>query len=191
MTLPHSRIAWTCLLLALLAGDALAGAKEDVIAASRKVLALKSYHVTMSHLGKGGMSTETDFVAPDRYRMKMPMGTQIIVGDTMYLAMEGRTMKVPLQKGMLTQWRDPAGVRENEAKLSASALGSESVDGKPAKKYAMRNADHPDLRITMWIGSNGLPIRIDTEGKGAGAASARTTLRYSRFNDPSIRIEVP
>ncbi len=191
MLLSRSRVVWTGLLLALLAGNALAGAKEDVIAASHKVLALKSYHVTMSQVGKGGMRTETDFVAPDRYRMTMPMGTQTIIGDTMFMSMQGRTMKLPLQKGLVAQWRDPAGVRENEAKLSATALGSETVDGKPAKKYAVRNADHPDLRITMWIGASGFPVRIDTQGKGTGPASATTTLRYSRFNDPTIRIAAP
>lgn len=174
-----------CLLLCA-AAPVLGGAREDVIAASRKMLALKTYHVTLTGTG---MTTEADFVAPDRYRLTMPAGTQTIIGDTMYLSMQGRSMKVPLRKGVLTQWRDPMQLRGNEAKLSATALGSETVDGKPARKYAVRNADHPELRITLWIGAGGMPLRIDSES-GAGAAG-RTTLRYSRFDDPTLRIDAP
>ena len=36
----------------------------------------------------GTMTMEMDFVAPDRYRMKAPMGTQYVIGDTMYMTME-------------------------------------------------------------------------------------------------------
>lgn len=191
MPRPHMRAAWTCLLLALLAGDALAGARDEVIAASQKLLALKTYHVTMTHAGKGPATTEADFVAPDRYRLQMPTGTQVIVGDTMYLSIEGRTMKVPLQKGMLTQWRDPMNLRANAARMTATALGSEPVDDRPAKKYAIANADAPDMDTTMWVGGNGLPVKIVTRRKGSGPAAGTTTLRYSRFDDPAIRIATP
>ena len=178
------------LLLLVPSHPALAGAKEEAIAAGKKMLALRSYHVTMTHAGKGPMTSEVDFVAPDRYRMTMPMGTQVIIGDTMYMSMQGRTMKMPMQKGMVAQWRDPANMAKNEAKLVVTALGSEAVGGRPARKYRMHSSDTPGTVSTLWVGADGYPVQIVVDGKAAGQ-SGKTTIRYSRFNDPTIRIDAP
>ena len=61
------------------------------MASVERFTALKSYHATMrmSSGAQGEITNEVDFVAPDRFRMKMPMGTQVIIGDTMYMQMEG------------------------------------------------------------------------------------------------------
>src|SRR5688500_7736087 len=65
--------------------------KEELMASVGKFAALKSYHATMRMSGgpQGELTNEVDFVAPDRFRMKMPMGTQVIIGDTMYMSMDG------------------------------------------------------------------------------------------------------
>lgn len=177
-------------LLMALAGPVVAGAKEEVIAAGRKMLALRSYHVTMTHGGPRAMTSEVDFVAPDRYRMKMPMGTQTIIGDTITMQIDGRTMRMPMRKGMVSQWRDPANLARNEAKLQVTALGSEPVEGKPARKYRIASADTPGTVSTMWVGADGYPLRIVVDGKSKDGAGT-TTIRYSRFNDPTIQIAAP
>lgn len=175
--------------LLLLAAAAHAGAKDEIKAAIGKFTTARSYHVTMTHSGRQG-STEADFVAPDRIRMQMPMGTQLIIGDTMYVQVDGRTMKLPIPKGTLTQWRDPAYIREHAATMSVKPLGVEMVGGKPAKKYLVSNTKPQPGTSTMWIGGNGYPLQIRVDSKVQGK-SVSTTIRYSRFNDPTIRIAAP
>lgn len=181
------------LLLALAAGPARADARDEVMAATAKFMAARSYQVTMTMAGAQNAQKTTsriDFVAPDRYRMQMPMGTQYIIGDTMIMNMQGRTMRVPMGKGTMTQWRDPASVTKNAEKLAVTALGVETLEGKPARKYRMLNRDEPGTESVMWIGGNGYPLQIVVNGKAMGRAST-TTIRYSRFNDPTIRVEPP
>ncbi|MCY7354667.1 MAG: hypothetical protein LH470_06250 [Lysobacter sp.] len=174
----------------LMTGSAHAGAKDEIKAAINKFSKAKSYHVSMRHSDKQGPATEADFAAPDRIRMKMPMGTQVIIGDTMYMQMGGKTMKVPMPKGTLTQWRDPANIAKYEATMTVKALGIELVDGKPAKKYRVSNTQPQPNTSTMWIGGNGYPLQIKVDSKVLDKVVG-TTIRYSRFNDPTIRINPP
>lgn len=187
MSSRQSVLAAAALLLATCTVQA--GAREEVEAAMRKFLAAKSYHVEMRHDGPQPMTTTVDFVAPDRYRMTSPMGTQTIVGDTMVMTMQGRTMRVPLPKGTLTQWRDPAQMEKYRDTLSIEGLGNTLLDGKPARKYRMVNSK-PRSESLMWVGADGYPRQIEATGQAQGR-SVTTTLRYSRFNDPSISIAVP
>lgn len=180
------------MLLAAAAGTAWAGPKEEMKAVSVKFLALRSYHVVLENSDKRVPKTEMDFVAPDRYRMQMaPMGTQIVIGDTMYMNIDGRSMRIPMPKGTMTQWRETDRAMREVDKAQVEALGSEAVNGKPAKKYRMTQSSGGTPTTTlMWVGADGYPLRIETNGKAGGRAST-TTITYSRFNDPSIRIDVP
>jgi hypothetical protein len=168
---------------------------DEVKASMDKFLKAKSFHAVMTMEGARGMTNEMDFVAPDRYRMKMPVGTQVIIGDTMYMQADGRSMKVPLPKGTLSQWRDPLKIEENKAGLSVEALGSDSVEGQAAKKYLVRNTQpEPNQpgpnEFTFWIGSDGLPLQLLHQGQAEGKPYSMT-LRYSRFDDPTITIDAP
>ena len=89
--------------LAKIAGDLnpLASPKDALKASMDKFLAVRSYHATMEVVG-GPIAmghNEIDFVAPDRFRMQSPRGTQIIIGDTMYGSVRGHAMKVPMPAG--------------------------------------------------------------------------------------------
>jgi hypothetical protein len=55
----------------------LSSPKEELMASVKQFTSLKSYHATMrmSSGAQGEITNEVDFVAPDRFRMKMPMGT--------------------------------------------------------------------------------------------------------------------
>lgn len=168
-------------------------AKNEIKAAMDGFLGVRSFHATMRMTGTampGGMTTEMDFVAPDRYRMQMPMGTQVIVGDTMYMSVQGRTAKVPMPEGTLSQWRDPAKLAENQATLTVEPQGREAIDGAPARKYLVRNTQPQPTEVTMWIGDDGLPLQI----RHASSAEGKTvdmTIRYTRYNDPSIKVNPP
>lgn len=170
----------------------LSSPKDEILDSVDKFRGVRSYHATMHLDGgpRGKMTNEVDFVAPDRFRMKMPMGTQVIIGDTMYMSMEGRTMKVPMPKGTLTQWRDPANMAENAATMTVEAQGREPVDGVPAKKYLVHHTKPKPVDVTMWLDGNGYPLQIRVD-QTVNAQANTTTIRYSRINDPTIRIDPP
>ena len=187
------RFAWAVALpVSLFAvAAAWAGTKEEMKAMGAKFLAARSYHATMTSSDKRVPKTEMDFVAPDRYRLDSGMGPQVVIGDTMYMTVGGNTMRIPMPKGMLTQWRQTDRAFREIDRAQIEALGSESVDGKPARKYRMiQTFDGVRSDTLLWVGANDLPIRMETTGT-AGKRTYTTTIVYSRFNDPSIRIDAP
>lgn len=166
------------------------GPIAEVKASMDRFLAASSFHATLHMEGAQTMTTEMDFVAPDRYRMQMPGGAQVIIGDTLYLQAEGKVRQVPLPAGTVGQWRDPLQLQQNKADLSVEALGSEIIDGRAARKYRVRNTLPATNEFTYWIGEDGLPLQLLHSGQAQGAPYSMT-LRYSRFGDPSIAIEAP
>jgi hypothetical protein len=167
--------------------------KEALRASMQRFMGVRSYHASMQLDGgpRGAMRNEVDFVAPDRFRMAMQgMGTQTIIGDTMYMSVDGRSMKVPLPAGTLTQWRDPARLDENAATMTVEAQGRDNVDGMPARKYLVHNTRPQPSDVTMWIGNDDLPLQIRVSGSAQGRTTT-TTIRYSRFDDPTLRIDPP
>lgn len=192
MTTVARRLALAALPLSLLAATAAwAGAKEDMKALSVKFLALRTYHVHMESSDKRVPASDMDFAAPNRYRVQTPQGAQYIIGDTMYMNFGGHTMKVPMPKGAMTQWRQSDYAFREVDRMQIEALGSEVADGKPAKKYRMTIAGKVPTTALLWVGTaDGLPIRQEVTGS-AGGRTTTTTIRYSRYNDPSIRIDIP
>lgn len=179
-----------CLLAAC--GAAQAGAREDIEASMQKFVAAKSWHATMQIDGKRPMTNELDFTAPERYRIQMSgMGTQYIIGDSMIISMQGRTMKVPMPKGTLGKYRDPLQLHEYAKSITAEALGNDTVDGKSTRKYRIHNEKQPNADTLMWIGSNNYPVQIKVTDKSKGASASTVTFHYSRFNDPTIRVQAP
>lgn len=180
------------LLTLAIAATAHAGPKDEVAAAMERMVAARSWQAQMSTTGAAGATVETtaEFVAPDRYRLRTPQGTQLIIGDTMHMTLQGRTMAVPLPKGALAQWRDPMRLREAAAKTTVTALGSEPVGGRPAKKYQTRNADAPDQTMLVWVGADGYPLKVRASSTFQGKP-VTTTITYARFDDPKLRIDAP
>lgn len=166
-------------------------AKDEIGRTMEHFLSLKSYHVDMdTSAPKGRMTMDVDFVAPDRYRMKTPMGTHYVIGDTMYMTMNGRTTKMPLPKGQMMHYRDPARFQENRASMTVRSLGTEAVDGQVSSKYLIINTQPARSESTLWVGADGYPLRIEVTGE-AGGQMSRTSIRYSRFNDPALRVDPP
>jgi hypothetical protein len=179
--------------LAKIAGSPLASPKDAIKSSMDKFLALRSYHASMEFSGGPGGAKghhDIDFVAPDRYRMVMPMGTQFIIGDTMYMHVQNRTMKVPMPKGTLSQWRDPARLAEAEEGMTVQAQGSDMLDGMATTKYLVHHEKPKPTDVTMWINGDDLPVQIQVNSVLNGKAVTSTT-RYSRFDDPTIKIDPP
>ncbi|GGD32508.1 hypothetical protein GCM10007235_00470 [Pseudoxanthomonas indica] len=155
-----------------------------------KFLAAKSFHAVMTVEGSAPMQNELDFVAPDRYRMAMPVGTQIIIGDTMYMEMHGQRTRVPIPEGTISGWRDPLKIEQNRNSLSVQFLGQEQVGDQQARKYRVQHSQPEPGEFLYWVDRDGLPLQLRTSGE-AKAGPYTMTLQYSRFDDPSIAINAP
>lgn len=184
-------LAPAALLLGLAASQpACAGPKEEVVAAVDKFLAAKSYHASMS-MGPGP-ATETDFVAPDRMRVKLgAMGDQILIGDSMYVTLQGKTRKQPAPSGGVAGTRSREKVLGNLQTLKVSALGNETLGGVATKKYKVENSQPNKTSSTFWVAADtGYPVQAVNVAE-VGGKSYTSTLKYSRYNDPGIKIEAP
>ena len=184
---PARRAAPLVLALALAPLAAVAAPKDDVRAAATKFMAAKSFHATLDSAAPQAVHTEMDFQAPDRYRMQTPAGTQVVIGDTLYMSLNGRTMRIPMPAGTLTRWRQPSQWTTSVDGMTVTALGPDTLGGRPARKYRCDYTRPTPGSMTMWVGADGYPLQIVSTGT-AGGRSITTTIRYSRFNDPSIVI---
>lgn len=185
MTVPAAGRLAALLALAPLACGA--APKDEVRAAAAKFMAARSFHATLDAAAPQRVHTEMDYQAPDRYRMQTPAGTQVVVGDTIHMTIGGRSMTIPMPKGTVTQWRQPSQWTSSVEAMTVTALGSEAVGGRPARKYRCDYTKPTTGTMTLWVGADGYPLQVVSTG-AAGGRSITTTIRYSRFNDPSIVI---
>ena len=169
-------------------------ARDAVVAAMRKFATLKRYRATMTTMDRPGAKATTstlDYVAPDRFRMEMPgVGTQVVIGETMYMQARGRTTKVPLPAGTVSGWRDPVNLAGAMDGLVAREVKRGLVHGQPSRMYLVRQGGPAASELQLWIGPTGLPIKIETSG-GAEGKSGQVSIRYSRYDDPELEIEAP
>lgn len=171
-----------------------ADARGELIASLGAFKDIRSYHASMQVEAQGTtMLTELDFVAPDRFRMTMPggLGTQTIIGDTMYMQAGGQVVRSKMPAGMTDKWRDPGQLEGAHDDIVVQALGPAMLDGKPVRKFLLHqpSADTP-ADITMWVGADGLPLQVQAVVTDPGKAGS-SLIRYSRYNDPSIEITPP
>lgn len=181
------------LALALAGSVATAAPKDDLHAAFVKFLAAKSFRATTTDLKKGEPLSKMEFVAPDRYRVDAGGSISLIVGDTMYVGMGGAMQPVPVPGvgRIVAQYRNPDFLAEVEHGMVVTVVGDDVVDGEPAKVYAYTVTRPAKADAKTWISvKTGLPIQTESTGSFMGH-TATTRVRYSGFDDPSIRIDAP
>jgi len=162
---------------------------QAVLDASQRLTALHSFHAELDVLGaEQPVHSAMDFVAPDRVRLQTPAGTQTIIGDTMFLQAQGAIRQLPTPPGLLDQWRSPLPEGADASALQAEDLGRQTVDGVDTHHYRLRGATGE--RLEYWVDDQGLPRQVVRNGSANGR-SYQLRLRYSRFNDPALRIERP
>lgn len=176
------------------AGSVFAGAKEDLHAAFTKFLAQTAFKGATANTMNGKTTHATvEFQAPDRYRIA-PEGrpANVIIGDTMYIDMHGRSIKVAIPgETMITKYRDPRVLGQIESTMHAEDLGLDNVGGVAAHKYRYTITEPKPGTCVVWVSKvSGLPIQIQTTGKAMGTP-VDTTISYSGFSDPSIQISAP
>lgn len=180
--------------LALLCSIANAAPKDELHDAFAKFMGMHSFRASVADVAKGEQISTMEYVAPDRYRMKVAAGPQqLIIGDAMYMDMDGKLTRMPIPGvGKLTaRYRNPDFLKEVEGDMSVQALPDETVDGEPARVYAYTLTKPIKADCRAWVSkTTGLPIQVESSGSFMGHKST-TRIRYSAFNDPSIRIDAP
>ena len=161
-----------------------------VLAASQRFGQLRSFHAVMKMQGPRAVEAQLDYVAPDRYRLITDDGPQTIVGGTFFLQRAGEVRQIPVPEGMLAQWRNPLPADLEPAQLQVRDLGEERAGGQRVHKYEVRHATAAPDGLLYWINAQGLPVQIERKGETNGQPF-RITVTYSRFDDASLRIDIP
>ena len=194
MSVLRSKKSLAILVLALASPLACAAPKDELHDAFTKFLQAHSFRATATDMKKGEQISTMEFVAPDRYRVQPARGPQsVIVGDTMYMDMNGKLtpMPVPGVGKMVAQYRNQDFLHEVESGMTVQSAGDDTVDGEAAKVYTYTVTKPVKSDAKTWISAKtGLPIQTESTGTFMGHTST-TRIRYSGFNDPSIKIDVP
>lgn len=182
------------LLLALgFAANAWADGRQDLHTAFARNLALKAFKATMYDLTRKQALSTVEFQAPDRYRMTLAgQPPSLVIGDTMYMTRNGKTMKMAMPKGTFGKFRNEDAMAELEKGLVVESLGPGTVGAVPARRYRFTSTTDKQASSSMvWVGvSSGLVLQVETSGKNADRPFAMR-VSYSDFNSPAIQIDAP
>lgn len=173
--------------------SASADPKADLHDAFAKFMAAKSFRATVTDVKKGQQISSMEFVAPDRYHMTGGRGPEMfIVGDDGYMNMDGRMTKIPVPVGkIVSQFRNENYQHMEENGMSVTDLGDDMVDGEAAHAYGYTMTKPVAADAKVWVSKkSGLPLQVESNGSAMGVKST-TRVRYSDFDDPSIKIASP
>ena len=182
------------LLVVTCANPAWSAPKDELHAAFVKFLAQTSFRGSIdSSLAGRQMHSTIEFQAPDRYRVaSQGRPPSLVIGNTMYIDVNGHSMKMPMPGGnTIAQYRDASILAQLEHGISVEDQGVGKVGGQPAHKYRYTVAQpHPSTSV-IWVSvASGLPVQLQTSRAMAGK-SVDTTITYSDYGDPSIKINAP
>ncbi len=189
-----SKRALSILAAFVFTASAHASPKEDLHAALSKFLAQTSFRGDIAG-NMAGRSTHStiEFQAPDRIRVTTDGRPPVVmIGNTMYMDMNGHAMKVPMPAGNpMTQYRDASILAQLERGMLVEDLGLDSIGGMPTHKYRY-TVEKPQPSTSMiWVSmKNGLPMQVQASHTVMGKP-INTTIRYSKYNDASIKISAP
>ena len=169
-----------------------AGPREDLRAALLRFLAQTSFQGDVqAKVGTHVLPSKVEFQAPDRFRISREgRVTALIVGRQMYLMLHGRTIRAPMPAAV-DAYRDPAMIERLEGHAPVQDLGLETVNGTRSHKYRVMPDSESPSEVTLWIGvASGLPVQVQTL-VASPEQSIYSTIEYSHYGDPNIRIEMP
>jgi outer membrane lipoprotein-sorting protein len=187
---PRTRI-FAALLALSCVGPAFADARADLHAAFQKNLSAKSYRATMTQLPGGKQISTVEFQAPDRYRIQVSGGpASVIANGNMYLQVNGQSMKVPLQPGMMEKFRSDAAWKQMEADTQIQDGGAGAVGSEPAHRFHWINTGKHASTGDAWVSlKSGYVIQVETAEK-TGSKKGAVRVHYGDFNS-AISIEPP
>jgi len=173
-------------------GPARENPAADIEAMAEKVLDQKAVRVKTSAFGEKNFTTEVEYVAPDRFRIKTGPGLErIVIGKDVYMFLGDSWAKLPGFDGQLPDIREAFRKERHKYFSDVRFIGEETINGKPSLAYEYHNKGEGNLGENdskIWIGKDdGLPLKIESRYKSGNLRAVVIEYEY----DPSIKIEVP
>lgn len=148
--------------------------KEDLIAASRKFIALKSFSAKTEGQGQTEIKSQIDYVAPDRFHVTYLALTGagmelIMIGNESYMKPSGgKWSKMPGSgNSSIPTLRDSFTEEGLKTLTDVIYEGDETVEGKDAFVYSYKNVTPQGnfpFTSRIWISRDtGLPMKIYVE----------------------------
>jgi outer membrane lipoprotein-sorting protein len=182
-----------CAALAALAfaGGAAADARADLHAAFQKNMSARTYRATMTDLATGKQVSTVEYQAPDRYRIQVSGGpTSVIANGNMYMQVNGQSMKVPLQPGMLEKFRSDGAWKQMEKDTLIKETGPGTVGAEAARKFHWITSGKHASTGDVWVGlKSGYVLQVETTD-AAGSKKGAVRVHYGDFNS-AISISPP
>ena len=171
--------------------------KADIIAASKKFIALPSFSAKMDGTGTSEMHSKVEYVAPDRFHVSYLGGTgagmeMIMIGKQTYMKSGGNWIKSPVALGeSIPTLRDSFTDEGLKTLDDAKFEGDDTVDGKPALVYSYKNVtpkgSYP-FHSKIWVAkSTGLPMKIEVNYENG--TLKQMTINYD--TETPVTIEPP
>ena len=118
-------------------------AKAEIIAASKKLIALKSLAATVEGEGPLGLRKDVKYEAPDRYQISFDDENgahveMITVGNESFIKDGEKWNKMPGEDPLIPSFRNSFLVEVLETMTDPKFEGEESLHGKPTKVYSYR-----------------------------------------------------
>jgi hypothetical protein len=146
--------------------------REDVIAASRKFVALSSFTANTEGMGSTPIKSQIAYLAPDRFHVKYLGGTGagmelIYIGSDSYMKSGEKWNKMPGDAKAIPNLRDSFTEEGLRTLSEVKFEGNDTLNGKDALTYSYKNKTPVgDYTFTskMWVSKDtGLPMRIYAE----------------------------
>lgn len=167
-----------------------------LLEAASKLENASSYLATTTWTGEtGSLSGTLAFVAPDRFDHDGTDSRMIVIGDTTYhwLGDMGPT-EAPLEPQMMLLVDEIRLLILGAGIASATPIDSGKGDFPSARQFRVEFCPNERFKVRddvdIWVDADGYPVARRITGTIDGK-SFSSEVRYSRLNDPSLRVEPP
>jgi hypothetical protein len=171
--------------------------RADIEKLGQRFLSAKSFRARMESIGGGPVTSEVDFVAPDRFHLRTatPAGEEvdvIIIGKTTYMKADDKWQKVPMDIGsMIPNFRDAFNREGMKGMKDVKFEGEDIAEGKAAYRYSyIGQAPQGGVEFSskLWIAKDtGYPVKIVADYKTGEMKSMTIVYDY----ETPLSIEPP
>jgi len=168
-------LAAVCAATAAARADATADLTKAAITNSK----LHSYHIEMQ---QPGVTSRGDFESPGRMHLVMgSLGETIVIGDTMYMKMNGAWKKYPASGMASLGVTDIAKeMQARRGEFAVADLGNRTVDGVSLHAYSVIDKKRSSTDL----------VYVDSGGRIARMEVGKSIVRFSAFDEP-VDIKAP
>ena len=170
--------------------------RADVVAASKKLIDLKSFSAKMEGMGQTEIKQQVDFVAPDRYHVMYQGGNAagmelIYIGSDSYMKTGGKWTKTPGNGAAIPNLRDSFTEEGLKTLSDVKYEGEDSANGKACLVYTYKNqtpvGGYP-FSCKMWVAKDsGVPAKIVADY--SNGVLKQMTVNYD--TESPVTIEAP